>query len=69
VAARTSNSAQLTSRLASAFSNRMGFTLCGIVLEPTVPWPLTCAKYPREMYVHTSVHRLCTMRLNRAISA
>ena len=40
----TSSSAQLTSRLASAFSNRIGFTLCGIVLEPTVPWPLTCAK-------------------------
>ena len=44
VEARTSSSAQLTSRLASAFSNRIGFTLCGMVLDPTVPWPLTCTK-------------------------
>jgi hypothetical protein len=49
VDARTSNSADDTSRLASAFSNRIGLTLCGIVDEPTDPWPRTCTKYPSEM--------------------
>src|SRR5664279_839713 len=37
----TSSRALETSRLASAFSKRMGLTLCGIVDEPTVPWPRT----------------------------
>ena len=44
VAASTSSRALLTSRLASAFSKRIGLTLCGIVEEPTVPWPRTWAK-------------------------
>ena len=42
--ASTSSSADEISRFASAFSNRIGFTLCGIVEEPTVPWPRTCTK-------------------------
>ena len=44
VEASTSSRALDSSRLASAFSNRIGLTLCGIVEEPTVPCPRTCAK-------------------------
>ena len=45
VEASTSSSAQETSRFASAFSNRIGFTLCGIVEEPVDPCAESrCAK-------------------------
>ena len=44
-----SSSAAEISRFASAFSKRMGLTLCGIALDPIVPWPRTCAKKPSEM--------------------
>ena len=44
VAPRESSSAHEISRFASAFSNRIGLTLCGMVDEPTVPWPRTWAK-------------------------
>ena len=37
VAARESRSAADTSRFASAFSKRIGLTLCGIVDEPVDP--------------------------------
>ena len=69
VLARVSSSALDSSRLASAFSNRIGLTLCGIVDEPVAPATGIWMKTPREMYVHTSVARLCSTRLNRATSA
>ena len=34
--------------LPSAFSKAMGFTLCGMVDEPTSPATAFCAKYPSE---------------------
>ena len=36
-------------RLPSAFSKSIGFTLCGIVDEPTSPATTFCLKYPIEM--------------------
>ncbi len=42
VEASTSNSALDTSRLASAFSNRIGLTLCGMVEEPVDPCAPSC---------------------------
>ena len=69
VAASVSSSADESSRFASAFSNRIGLTLCGMVEEPVAPATGIWMKTPREMYVHTSVARLCSTRLNRATSA
>ena len=63
VADKVSNSEQEISRLASAFSKRIGLTLCGMVEEPVAPLTGTCANTPREMYIHTSTHRLCRIRL------
>ena len=37
VADKVSNSEQEISRLASAFSKRIGLTLCGMVEEPVAP--------------------------------
>ncbi len=63
VADNVSSSEHESSRFASAFSKRIGLTLCGIVDEPVAPLTGTCANTPREMYIHTSTHRLCRMRL------
>ena len=62
MAASVSSSEQEISRFASAFSKRIGLTLCGIVDEPVAPLTGTCANTPREMYIHVSTHRLCMMR-------
>ena len=37
------------SRFASAFSNRIGLILCGMVDEPVAPATGICAKKPSEM--------------------
>jgi hypothetical protein len=55
------NRAAAISRFASAFSNRIGLILCGMVDDPVAPAIGICVKYPSEMYVHTSVARLCRM--------
>ena len=44
VAPSESSRAQESSRLASAFSKRIGFTLCGMVEEPVAPATGICAK-------------------------
>jgi hypothetical protein len=49
VAASDSSRALESSRFASAFSNRIGFTLCGMVDDPVAPACGICAKYPMEM--------------------
>ena len=59
----TSSSPSDSSRLASAFSNRIGLTLCGMVEEPIEPAVVSWVKYPCEMYVQASVQRLCSTRL------
>ncbi len=41
---RTSSSPEEISRLASAFSKRIGLTLCGMVEEPVAPATGICAK-------------------------
>ena len=38
----------------STFSKSMGFTLCGIALEPTSPALIFCLKYSIEMYCQKS---------------
>ncbi len=65
----TSSKPSDSSRLASAFSNRIGLTLWGMVEDPIEPAGAPCVKYPCEMYVHVSVHRLCSTRLYRWTSA
>ena len=62
VAESVSSSEQDSSKFASAFSKRIGLTLCGMVEEPVAPLTGTCANTPREMYIQTSTHRLCMMR-------
>ena len=49
VQARVSSSAEEISRLASAFSNRIGLTLCGMVEEPVAPATGIWTKKPSEM--------------------
>ena len=49
VAASVSNSEHEISALASAFSKRMGLTLCGMVEEPVAPSTGIWWKYPIEM--------------------
>ena len=41
----------------SAFSKSIGFTLCGIVDEPTSPATVNCFKYPFEIYNQQSFDR------------
>ena len=47
-----------SSRFASAFSKRIGLTLCGIVELPVAPACGTWIRYPSAMYIQTSVQRL-----------
>ena len=44
VAASESRTADDSSRFASAFSNRIGLTLCGMVDEPVAPGSGVCRK-------------------------
>ena len=41
-------------RFPSAFSKSIGFTLCGIVEDPTSPATTICFKYPLEIYSQQS---------------
>ncbi len=49
VAASESSSALDSSKFASAFSNRIGLILWGIVDDPVAPFCGICARYPIEM--------------------
>mmetsp|Transcript_3534 Transcript_3534/g.7542 ORF Transcript_3534/g.7542 Transcript_3534/m.7542 type:complete len:225 (-) Transcript_3534:484-1158(-) len=53
-------------RFPSAFSKSIGFTLCGMVDDPTSPLITRCLKYPFEMYVHMSRAKSSSTVLNRS---
>ena len=43
-------------RFPSAFSKSIGFTLCGMMLDPTSPLTSYSWKYPFDMYCQRSWH-------------
>ena len=56
-------------RLPSLFSKSIGFTLCGIALEPTSPALIFCLKYSIEMYIQKSRSRSMMMVLIRRMAS
>ena len=52
----------------SEFSKSIGFTLWGIVLEPTSPLIVFCLKYPKDMYPHMSRLKSRRMVLKRLMA-
>ena len=53
----------------SEFSKSMGFTLCGMALEPTSPALIFCLKYSMEIYIQKSRSRSITMVLMRRMQS